>query len=388
MAVAITTANLFDGKAFRGPRTVLVEAGRVAELRAPGALPAGVDAHVDLGEALLAPGFVDVQVNGGGGVMFNSDQSVAALRTMVNAHLRYGTTTLMPTVITDTPEVMQAAAGAVRAALEQGLRGLGGIHFEGPCLNPQRKGVHDPARMSGLTGALEALYGTAGLGRVLVTLAPEQFAPGEIARLAQAGLRLSAGHSTASAETMARAVAEGLTGVTHLFNAMPPMEGRAPGVVGTALASDALFAGLIVDLVHVAPQSARAAIRAKGPDRVMLVSDAMGTVGSDDKRFTLYGREIYEVDGRCALADGTLAGSALDMMTAVRNTHRALGLPLEAALEMTSLTPARFLGLESQIGHVAPGALANLVAIAPGPLTVARSFLSEAPLAFAPGPSG
>ena len=379
---ALTADAIFDGEAFLGPGTLVTEDGLIAEILPEGAPPPATDEHIDCRGQFLAPGFVDVQVNGGGGVMFNTEQSAQALARITEGHRRFGTTTLLPTVITDSPAVMQSAAAALRAALEAGVPGIGGIHFEGPCLNPARKGAHDAALMTGLTPEIEAIYTGPGLGRVLVTLAPEHLAPGDIARLAASGLRLSAGHTEADAAIIARAEADGLTGVTHLFNAMPPMAGRAPGPVGATLASPTLRAGLIADLVHVAPESARAALAALGPDRLMLVTDAMGTVGSDTKSFTLYGREIFERDGRCALADGTLAGSALDMMTSVRNTHRALGAPLEAALTMASLTPARFLGLDGQIGRLVPGARADIVAIDPAGLTVARCLQSPRPLDF------
>lgn len=375
MPIALTSADMFDGENMRGQCTIIIDEQSIAEIRpAHAAIPNGVE-RIDLGGKLLAPGFVDVQVNGGGGVMFNSDQSVDALKSMVAAHRRFGTTSLLPTVITDTAEVMQAAAEAVKQALGQKVPGIIGVHFEGPCLNPQRKGVHDPARMSGLTTALMEVYTRKDIGSVVVTLAPEQVQPGQISKLVAQGVRVSAGHTQADVNAMAQAADEGLSGVTHLFNAMPPMAGREPSVVGATMADARIWAGIIIDGIHVAHASARAAILAKGPVRVMLVTDAMGTVGSDQKSFELYGTEIFETEGRCATADGTLAGSALNMMQAVRNAHQHLGFPLADALRMASLTPAQFLGLDDKIGRIAAGSFADIVVIDPVSLTVQGTFL-------------
>jgi N-acetylglucosamine-6-phosphate deacetylase len=236
-----------------------------------------------------------------------------------------------------------------------------GIHLEGPFLNPGRKGAHDPALMRAMDAEDVALLTAPGAGRVLVTLAPEVVGPETIARLAAAGVIVSAGHTAASEEAIVAARAAGLTGFTHLFNAMPPLAARAPGPVGAALADANAWAGLIVDLHHVAATSLRAAIAARGWQRTMLVSDAMPTVGSDLERFTLSGRTVTLDGGRLSTDEGTLAGANLDMATAVRNTVDALGLPLEAALAMASRAPAEFLGLGHELGRIAPGYRASLV---------------------------
>jgi N-acetylglucosamine-6-phosphate deacetylase len=236
-----------------------------------------------------------------------------------------------------------------------------GIHLEGPYLNPERKGVHDPALMRRIEDEDVALVTSLGRGTTLLTIAPELTTPEVIARIAGAGVRIAAGHTTASYEVMQAARAAGLTGVTHLFNAMPPLMGREPGVIGAALDDGDLWPSLIVDLFHVSAPSLRVALAARGWERTILTTDAMSTVGSDIPGFMLGGRAITRADGRLTTADGTLAGSDLDMATAVRNTVDVLGLPLEAALHMASGAPAGFLGLERELGRIAPGFRASLV---------------------------
>lgn len=376
--LALTNASVFDSETWFARHTVLIEDGKVSDILPPDA-PLPADAVVeDLSGLLLVPGFVDVQVNGGGGVMFNSDRSVEGLKTIAEAHRRYGTTSLMPTLITDTDAVMAEAAEAMRAALSQQIPGVRGIHFEGPCLNPKRKGVHQPELFRPLDQGLEAIYTTEGLdaGVVMVTLAPEQVALEGVTRLADQGILFCAGHTAATYDEAAAGLEAGVRGFTHLYNAMTPMTSREPGVVGCALDDEESWCGLIVDGYHLHNATARNAVHAKATGKIMLVTDAMGTVGAVDKRFELYGVEIHAENGRCALADGTLAGSDLDMMSAVRNAHRNLFLPLEEALRMASLYPAQFLKLDDRIGRIAPGFQADLVAIDPDALVVRQTWIA------------
>ncbi len=375
MLIALTNATLFDGEAFIGPRTVLIAEGRVSDILAENAIVPGEAVIEDLGGLMLVPGFVDVQVNGGGGVMFNSSRSVAALSTMVQAHRRFGSTSLMPTLITDADPVMAEAAEAVRAAIAGGTPGIRGIHFEGPCLNPKRKGTHDEGLFRPLDQGIEAIYSIQGMGRVMVTLAPEQVPAATISRLVQKGILVSAGHTGATYEEAKAGLEAGIGAFTHLFNAMTPMESRAPGVVGCALDDADSWCGLIVDGYHSHPVSARNAVHAKVTGKIMLITDAMATVGSEENSFLLYGRRIYAREGRVAHEDGTLAGSDLDMMSAVRNAHRMLGLPLEEALRMASLYPAQFLKLDDVIGRIAVGYDADLAAIDPETLMVRRTWI-------------
>jgi N-acetylglucosamine-6-phosphate deacetylase len=283
---------------------------------------------------------------------------------------------LLPTLITDSTDKMRAARAAVDAALGS-VPGVLGIHFEGPFLAPERAGVHDPAKMrQPEPGDIDLLTSRQGGGVTLVTLAPERVPPGFIARLAGAGTRVALGHSMASyAETRA-ALAEGLTGFTHLFNAMRPMASREPGPIGAALETPGAFYGLIVDGEHVAPAMLRLALRGLG--QAMLVTDAMPPVGGSRNEFMLCGRQIAARDGRCVTADGTLAGAALDLASAVRNSVRLLDLSLGDALRLASTAPAAFLGVADRLGRLAPGYRADLVALDPAEIRVLATWIAGA----------
>jgi len=362
--IALTGARIFDGAHIGDGKSALIENGRVADIVADRDVPADVERR-EL-EGLIAPGFIDVQVNGGGGVLFNDARTVEGIAAIGAAHRRFGTTGFLPTLITDTPAAMVEAVAATKDALAAGVPGLLGIHLEGPFLNPERKGVHQSKFMRAVGEDDVAHMTSLRKGRTLVTLAPEMVSTQMIARLASAGVIVSAGHTRASYETVRAARGAGLTGFTHLFNAMPPLAGREPGPVGAALDDPDCWCGLIVDLVHVSAPSLRIAIAAKGWERMMLVTDAMPSVGSSLGSFVLHERTITRRDGKLTTEDGTIAGSDLDMASAVRNTVTALGLPLEAALHMASRAPAEFLGLDDELGRIAPGYRANLVLLDDG----------------------
>lgn len=359
MTIALTGARIFDGTNIVEGHSLVIADKKIAALVPDGDVPA--DAARRRVEGLLAPGFIDVQVNGGGGVLFNDERTVEGIAAIARAHRPFGTTGLMPTLITDTREHMREAIDATRAALAAGIPGALGIHIEGPFLSPQRKGVHDPRLFRDIDEEDFALVTTLGTGRTLMTLAPERVPPEAIARLVAAGIVVSAGHTAASYETVAAARAAGLTGFTHLFNAMPPLTGRAPGPVGAALDDPDAFVGIIADLFHVSVASLRIAIAAHGWQRMVLVTDAMPTVGSGLTEFFIDGNVITRKDGRLTRGDGTIAGSDLDMATAVRNCVNALGLPVEAALHMASAAPAEYLRLDHERGRIAPGYRADLV---------------------------
>jgi N-acetylglucosamine-6-phosphate deacetylase len=268
----------------------------------------------------------------------------------------------LPTFITDTREKTLLAIAAARVAAGQG--GILGLHLEGPFINPARAGVHHHDHiLQAQIGDLEWLGDLAKAGRSLITLAPECVPPGFIRGLTARGIRVAIGHSEATAEDVGRAIAEGATGVTHLFNAMPPFSGRAPGIVGTALADPRLVASVIVDGLHVDPISVRAAFAAKGAARIALVTDAMPTVGATITQFQLMGRTVRLSEGKLSIEHGTLAGAHLDMGSAVRNAVRSAGIRIEDALRAASLTPASFLGLEQERGMLVPGAFADFVAL-------------------------
>lgn len=364
MALALTGARVFDGERMHDRAAVVIEGGRIAALGPEADLPANIEGRRI--EGLLAPGFVDVQVNGGGGVLFNAAPTVETIRAIGDAHRRFGTTGFLPTFITDRREKMRAAVGAVRAALEAGIPGVLGIHLEGPFLNPARKGVHDAKHIRAFDDEDFAIVTALGRGRTLVTLAPETVPPETIGRLVSAGVIVAAGHTAASYEAIAAARRHGLSGFTHLFNAMPPLSARAPGPAGAALDDRGCWCGIIADLHHVAPVMLRLALAARGPERMMLVTDAMPSVGTDLAEFDLLGQTIGRANGKLTTPDGTLAGSDLDMATAVRNAVAHLGVTLEEALRMASRAPAAFLRLDTELGRIAPGFRADLVLLDDG----------------------
>jgi N-acetylglucosamine-6-phosphate deacetylase len=315
----------------------------------------------DLRGTLLLPGFIDVQVNGGGGVLFNDTPSAANIATIGRAHRRFGTTGFLPTLISDDLHVLESAIVAAQRAIELRTPGVLGIHIEGPFLNAQRKGVHDVSKLRELdASALKLLTSLRG-GKTLITLAPEMTTVEIIRTLANAGMIVSAGHSDATYAEIKEALANGLRGFTHLFNAMSQLTGREPGVVGAALDSVDSWAGIIVDGLHVDPVVLRIAMRSKPHNRFILVTDAMPSVGIDDDEFMLQGRRIIVRDGMCIDESGTLAGSHLDMASAVRNATTLLKLELAEAVRMASEYPAAFLGLDAELGKIAPGYRASLV---------------------------
>jgi N-acetylglucosamine-6-phosphate deacetylase len=356
----ILAPRLFDGERFYDQVAVALDGERIIGLRPAAELP-GNAALQAFEHGTLAPGFIDIQVNGGGGVLLNNDPSMETVERMAAGHRRAGTTGLLPTLISDTPETQRAAVAAVVEARARGNRGVLGVHIEGPFFEPARRGTHRADMIRGLTDDdLAWLTGLKDLP-VLLTLAPERLAPGQLRCLADAGIRVFAGHTDASYEQISAALAEGLHGFTHLFNAMSPLTGRAPGTVGAALDHPDCWAGIIADGHHVHPASIRIAQCAKPRGKLLLVSDAMATVGSDDDSFEIYGERIALRDGKLVNAEGALAGSAIGLNDAVRYTHTVVGLPLNESLRMASLYPAACLGLDNELGRIAPDHRADLV---------------------------
>jgi len=357
MRIAFRNGRLLTDAGIELDRTLLVSDGRI-EAVVVGKVQA--DREIDLGGYLLVPGYIDAQVNGGGGILFNDSPSVESIAAIARAHRDFGTTGFLPTLISDDLDVVARAMDAVREAIQAGVPGVLGIHIEGPFLNAERRGVHDASKLRELdAGAVKLLSRPHG-GVTMVTLAPERTTPGFIRQLADAGVIVSAGHTNATWAQLQPAFAAGLRGFTHLFNAMSPLESREPGAVGAALAHENSWCGLIVDGHHVHPEVMKLALRAKRHDRFMLVSDAMPSVGSPAKNFVLNGRPITVSGNKCLDEEGRLAGADLDMATAVRNAVNMLGLPLPEAVRMASSNPADFLAL-GDVGRMAPGQLANLV---------------------------
>jgi N-acetylglucosamine-6-phosphate deacetylase len=363
MTIALTNAHVLTPDGWRDDLAVLLDGERIADLLPLSDPRLRAVQHHDLRGAMLLPGFIDAQVNGGGGVLFNEAPTVETLRRIGAAHRQFGTTGFLPTLISDRVEVMHEALAAVDQALAEGVPGVLGIHLEGPYLAPARKGVHDPKYFHAPGSDEIALLSAPHRGVRLVTLAPDQVPLADIGALVDAGLVVCAGHTAADYATTRAALDAGIRGFTHLFNAMTPFGSREPGVVGAALEDATSWCGIIVDGHHVHPASLRVAIAAKARGRMLLVTDAMPPVGSDDPSYVLNGETILVKDGICQTAQGVLAGSALDMATAVRNTVQLLGLPLDEAVRMASTYPAEFLGLGDSHGRIAPGYRADLVAM-------------------------
>jgi len=378
---AITGARIFDGDLWHEDSALLIEGGKVAAIAALRDVPA--DARtVPMDGLSLVPGFIDLQVNGGGGVLLNEQPDLDGIRTICATHARFGTTALLPTLITDNRAVTAKAVAAGLAAREAAVPGFLGLHLEGPHLSIARKGAHDPALIRPMEEAdvERTVAARKGLEALLMTLAPENATNAQIAALHAAGVTVSLGHSDCGYDTASSAVDAGARMMTHLFNAMSQLGNREPGMVGAALDLGHLHAGLIADGFHVHPASIRAALRAKrGPGRIFLVTDAMSTIGTDMTSFFLNGREIFRKDGRLTLADGTLAGADIDMASCIRYMRDVVGIDLEEALRMASLYPAEAIGMTGRKGRLTHGHDADFTAIDVG-VNVAATWIGGTPV--------
>ncbi|HTM79281.1 MAG TPA: N-acetylglucosamine-6-phosphate deacetylase [Devosia sp.] len=360
---AIRGARIFDGQDWHDDAALLLEFGQVSAIVASSAIPAHSETvHLDGGS--VVPGFVDLQVNGGGGVLFNNDPSVDAIATICAAHAQFGTTALLPTLITDSVAVNIAAIAAGKAAYQQRIPGFIGLHLEGPHLSLARKGTHDPALIRPMDEAdlARLIAARDAVPNLLCTVAAETVTPQQIAALSAAGIVVSLGHTDADSATASAAFAAGASMATHLFNAMSQLGSREPGVVGAVLSTETVYAGLIADGIHVHPATIAVALRAKsGPGRIFLVTDSMSQTGTDLTSFTLNGRTITRSGGALRLDNNTLAGADLDMIDAVEFMHSQVGLPFEEAVRMASLYPAQAMGLDHSLGFLGPQSVASFV---------------------------
>lgn len=321
----------------------------------------------------LIPGFVDVQVNGGGGVLFNQTPDVGSLKILADAHYKFGTTALLPTLITDKIGVMEHAAEAIAEAITC-VPQVVGVHFEGPCLSAPKKGVHSEQFIRSVSDKELAVFLRKDIGSVLVTLAPENVSADIIKELTANGVKVCLGHSNADAETVMQAIEAGADGFTHLFNAMSPFQSREPGMVGSALYTANTYCGLILDHYHVHPMCSELAIKVKGKNHIMLVTDAMAHVGTDATELPFFDTTIGKKGDKLTTPNGTLAGSNLDMLGAMVNAHRDLNQSLEDAIYMASTSPAEYLGLEQKIGKIQVGNRADLLLLNDD-LTIKNSWL-------------
>lgn len=358
-------ANIFDGQQMHSNCALLINGDRIDGIVSVKAL-SDEYARVELGGGLLTPGFIDLQVNGGGGVLLNQDPSIKGIQTICEAHLQFGTTSLLPTLITDAPDVTKQAIDAAIEAESTNVPGFLGLHLEGPHLSMQKKGAHSPDLIRHVTDQdIEILCDAKKyLSNLLITIAPESVEYDQISQLASCGIHLSLGHSAATSQQAKEAFAAGVSSVTHLFNAMSPLTHREPGIVGAALNADNIYCGLIADGFHVNPEAIDIALKVKtGSGKLMLVTDAMSTIGTKQNEFELNGRLVKRKKGRLTLSDGTLAGADLDMISAVKFMTEQTNCDKFEALRMASSYPAQYLKIAQEYGHLIDGAVANFIHI-------------------------
>lgn len=351
---AFVGAQIHDGQFLLDAHALLRMSNGEFKVLPEGHLPEGCP-KTTLDGGLIIPGFVDLQVNGGGGEMFNDDQSVAALRTIAVAHATTGTQALLPTLITDTPERTRAAIDAVEAAIAENVEGIIGIHLEGPHLSVARKGAHDPNLIRAMTDDDLALMLSAAdrLPNVMVTVAAENTTLDQIKSMSQAGIIVSMGHTDADRDTCHAVFDAGAQCVTHLFNAMSQLGNREPGLVGATLERDDVYAGIIADGIHVHPTSIRIALAAKPKsERIFLVTDAMATAGSQIDSFMINDREVFRKDQRLTLADGTLAGADLEMPRALTVMIDSVRDDLTTAVARATSVPAALLRESGNLGRI------------------------------------
>jgi len=363
MKKALLNGRVFDGLQMHAGFAVLIEGSKILALLPELEIPDSVTIRHDLEGHILAPGLIDIQVNGGGGVMFNDSPTLETIRSIGAAHRQFGTTGFLPTLISTDADTMRLAIEAVRQAISERVPGVLGIHLEGPYLNADQRGIHDADKFREIDEDDLELLTSLREGKTLVTLAPERNSLDRIKRLAEKGVLVFGGHSAATYEQTREALKAGMHGFTHLFNAMSQFESRAPGMVGAALEDRNSWCGLIADGQHIHPATFAVAVAAKSKGYSLLVTDAMASVGSAIRTFSYDDLEIEVVDGSCRLASGALAGSDLDMITAVRNAIRFAKLSLTEALRMASVYPAHALGLEDCVGYIRRGYTANLIEI-------------------------
>lgn len=362
---AIINARALTPDGFKDNQSILFREGLIVMVCDDNLRPADVTIERNLRGMTLLPGFIDVQVNGGGGVLFNDCPTVEGIKAIGEAHRKFGTTGFLPTLISDDLDVMQRAIEAVEMAIKQGVPGVLGIHLEGPFLNEQKRGVHDASKFMKIGDEELDLMSSLKVGKTIVTLAPEKTTPDIIHTLHQRGVIVSAGHTLASYDDTILALETGLTGFTHLFNAMKPLDSRSPGIIAAALQDPRGWCSIIADGHHVHPAMLRLALRAKADGQIFLVTDAMSCVGTKYKSFSFGDIRIEVTDGKCVTADGTLAGSDLDMIRAVRNAMDFLDIDLDQATRMASILPARFLTIQDQLGEIRPGLQADFVLLSP-----------------------
>jgi len=347
--------KLFDGQSYIDDQVLTISDGKII------AFDSNTSEVDDVLEGFVVPGFIDLQVNGGGGALFNDSPSLKNIQTIITAHSKFGTTAMLPTLITDKITVMEKAADAMAEAIAEKVPGIIGIHFEGPHLSVAKKGAHIEEHIRPISSQEWTVLERKDIGQILVTLAPETVNAEDITRMVSLGIKVCLGHTNADFKTAQKALDAGADGFTHLYNAMSPIQGRKPGVTGCAFLNDQASCGLIVDGHHVDYDSCKLALKIKPAGSIFLVTDSMPPVGTTDVEFDLVGKKVRLENGKLTSTTGELAGSVLDMATAVENTHLGLKIPLDEALRMASKYPANYINQSDVRGCLIIGSQADFV---------------------------
>ncbi len=359
MKQALLGSQIFCGERFYDDHALLVDGKSIVDIVDKNHTPDNFN-KIELDQGILAPGFIDLQVNGGGGVLFNNSPNKESLNTIIKAHQFFGTTSVMPTVISDSLEVLEQCIKTVTEEIKNNSSLLG-IHIEGPFFNTKYRGVHQKQYISTINSDYLNLFESLKGFPVMLTLAPECISSQQLKHLTSLGIKTLAGHSDASYDELDDAIKNGLDGFTHLFNAMSQISAREPGVVGSALHFENTFASIIVDLHHVHPSLIQLAYQLKPTGKLFFISDSMATINHGKPSFELYDEVVNELDGRLVNSEGKLAGSSITQIDAVKNAYQKCNIPLNQALAMASRYPAEYLGIANHLGSLKPGYRADLV---------------------------
>jgi len=359
MKQALLGSQIFCGELFYDDHALLVDGKSIVDIVDKNNIPENFN-KMELDQGILAPGFIDLQVNGGGGVLFNNSPNKESLNTIIKAHQFFGTTSVMPTVISDSLEVLEQCITTVTEEIKNNSSLLG-IHIEGPFFNTKYRGVHQKQYISTINSDYLNLFESLKGFPVMLTLAPECISSQQLKHLTSLGIKTLAGHSDASYDELDDAIKNGLDGFTHLFNAMSQISAREPGVVGSALHFENTFASIIVDLHHVHPSLIQLAYQLKPTGKLFFISDSMATINHGKPSFELYDEVVNESDGRLVNSEGKLAGSSITQIDAVKNAYQKCNIPLNQALAMASRYPAEYLGIANHLGFLKPGYRADLV---------------------------
>ncbi|NUW66553.1 N-acetylglucosamine-6-phosphate deacetylase [Vibrio coralliilyticus] len=355
---ALTNCKIYTGNDVLVDHAVVIKDQLIDSVCPVADLPQDFET-IDLNGVNVSPGFIDLQLNGCGGVMFNDEITAETMQVMHKANLKSGCTSYLPTLITSSDEDMRQAIAAARDYHAQYQNQSLGLHLEGPYLNVMKKGIHSVDYIRPSDDSMINFICENADVITKVTLAPEHNAPEHIQQLKDAGIIVAIGHTNATYAEARKGFESGITFATHLFNAMTPMVGREPGVVGAIYDTPDVYAGVIADGFHVDYANIRIAHKIKG-EKLVLVTDATAPAGADMDYFIFVGKKVYYRDGKCVDENGTLGGSALTMIEAVQNTVEHVGIALDEALRMATLYPAKAIGVEEQLGRVKQGMVANL----------------------------